>query len=94
MTSERATENIKAFVSKYGEKGFLRLFFSNYLYEIVLSYVRAHSDTRSKDSGNTHAKLLPMEKWGFCTLLRKKPMQKPLDCKNFTEISLRFINLA
>jgi hypothetical protein len=51
MSAERASENIKAFVARYGEKGFLRLFFSNYLYEITLSYVRAHSDTASKDSG-------------------------------------------
>ncbi len=51
MSSEHAAENIKAFVARYGEKGFLRLFFSNYLYEITLSYVRAHSDTPSKDSG-------------------------------------------
>jgi hypothetical protein len=50
MSVEDASEKITAFMSKYGEKGFLTLYFSNYLYEMILSYLRAHSDTPSKDS--------------------------------------------
>ena len=50
MSIEDASEKITAFMTKYGEKGFLTLYFSNYLYEMILSYLRAHSDTPSKDS--------------------------------------------
>jgi len=51
MSTENASQNVTAFIAKYGEKGFLTIYFSNYLYELILSYLRAHSDTASKDSG-------------------------------------------
>ena len=50
MSTQDASQKVATFMSKYGEKGFLTLYFSNYLFELVMSYVRSESDAKSKDS--------------------------------------------
>jgi hypothetical protein len=50
MSVEDASQKVASFMAKYGEKGFLTLYFSNYLFELVMSYVRSQSDAKSKDS--------------------------------------------
>jgi hypothetical protein len=48
---EQAEKNISAFIEKYGEKGFLELYFTNYLFELLMAYIRSHSDKIDYDSG-------------------------------------------
>jgi hypothetical protein len=50
MSTQDASQKVASFMAKYGEKGFLTLYFSNYLFELVMSYVRSESDAKSKDS--------------------------------------------
>lgn len=50
MSNQDASQKVASFMAKYGEKGFLTLYFSNYLFELVMSYVRSQSDAESKDS--------------------------------------------
>lgn len=50
MSIQDASQKVASFMAKYGEKGFLTLYFSNYLFELVMSYVRSESDAKSKDS--------------------------------------------
>lgn len=45
MTSiDDADSNFKKFLEQHGEEGFLRLFFTNYLYEIVSYYLHSQGD--------------------------------------------------
>jgi hypothetical protein len=50
MSVEDASQKVASFMAKYGEKGFLTLYLSNYLFELVISYVRSQSEAESKDS--------------------------------------------
>ncbi|MGA3193179.1 MAG: hypothetical protein ABSD73_11835 [Candidatus Bathyarchaeia archaeon] len=48
---DKAEANIRAFIDKYGETGFLELYFTNYLFELLMSYLRSHSKMRELDGG-------------------------------------------
>jgi hypothetical protein len=46
-----AENNVSAFFDRYGKKGFLELYFTNYLFELLMAYVRSKSDDIEYDSG-------------------------------------------
>lgn len=45
-----AEKNIKGFVEKYGTEGFMRVFLSNYLFELILYQLRSEDTTQSYNS--------------------------------------------
>lgn len=47
--SENADRNLKEFLDKYGEEGFLKLFFINYLFELVTYYLHNRSENAGDD---------------------------------------------
>jgi hypothetical protein len=51
VDKDRAEANITAFIDKYGETGFLELYFTNYLLELLMAYLRSHSKIRELDGG-------------------------------------------
>jgi len=51
VDKKKAQDNIQAFIQKYGETGFLDLYFTNYLFELLMAYLRSHSKMRDLDGG-------------------------------------------
>ena len=50
MTEPNAEQNIKEFIAKYGKEGFLKLFFTNYLYELAEYYLHSRGK-KDEDAG-------------------------------------------
>lgn len=44
-------KNVKEFMEKYGKEGFLKLFLTNYLYELVMYYIHSSSTKEDEDTG-------------------------------------------
>jgi hypothetical protein len=47
--SESADKNLKEFLERYGEEGFLKLFFTNYLFELVSYYIHNRGENEADD---------------------------------------------
>jgi len=50
VTEPSAEQNIKEFIAKYGKEGFLKLFFTNYLYELAEYYLHSKGK-KGEDAG-------------------------------------------
>lgn len=50
MAEPKAEQNIKEFITKYGKEGFLKLFFTNYLYELAQYYLHSKGK-KGEDAG-------------------------------------------
>ena len=48
FNKENAEENIKQFIEKHGQKGFLELILSNYLFELIMFYLHTDKSDRAK----------------------------------------------
>lgn len=48
---EEADKNLRGFLEKYGSEGFLKLFFTNYLVDLVSYYVQTRGKTKDEDPG-------------------------------------------
>jgi len=46
-----ADENLKKFLEKHGTEGFLKLFFSNYLFDLVDYYLQTKGTSKDNDPG-------------------------------------------
>ena len=49
ITKEVAERNLDQFTEKYGQEGFLKLFLTNYLFELVLLYLQSKPRKRDVD---------------------------------------------
>lgn len=52
LTEDDVTRNLNQFMEKYGQEGFLRLLFTNYLYELIL--LNLHSKPRKEKNDTSH----------------------------------------
>lgn len=50
MAADEFSENVDKFVSKYGKSGFIKLYLTNFLYDLVLYYLQADFHDKEKDS--------------------------------------------
>lgn len=49
--TDEIQHNLKEFINKYGEEGFLELYFTNFLFEIVKDNIRSKAGSISKSPG-------------------------------------------
>lgn len=48
---EEADKNLQDFLEKHGSEGFLKLFFTNYLVNLVSYYIQTRGKTKDEDPG-------------------------------------------